>query len=70
MTLDTSTLHCAVYVLLHCNSVKIFTHMGGWEGEREGGREGGREGERKEKEGWGGEGREGEDVRENRGREV
>jgi len=29
MTLDTSTLHCAVYVLQHCNSMKSFTHEGG-----------------------------------------
>jgi len=37
MTLDTSTTHCAVYALLHCNSMKSFTHT--WEGGRDGGRE-------------------------------
>ena len=46
MTLDTPTPHCVEYVLLHCNSMKSFTH--GKEAEIGGRGEGGKEGEERE----------------------
>jgi len=64
MTLDTSTLHCAVYALLHCNSMKSFTHekVGRWKGKK---REGG-----KKNKGWGGEGQDGEHAEEVKGHNI